>query len=198
MVKTAKYFYFLAVASSVGLLVVLVLFGCASTVTSPSDLEDQILAAKMRQLSVPSSVDRPPGFKSYPPSAATKAQKAQYQKGQNLLKSRNYHGAAEVFREILYADPQAPLAPNACYWLGECYYAQGRYEDAWQEFNRCYQTYPRTAKAPDALLKRAYCHNMLYRSQEAMRDLDLLLKTYPRSPAAGLIKSGRIKFRQPS
>lgn len=187
---------FLAASLPLGLL--LSLAGCASTAGSPPGGKDHIPAAGgIEQPAGPTQPAVPSGFRPPPPSAATKAQKEQYQKGQNLLKNRDYKGAALVFQRILDGNLEAPLAPNARYWLGECYYAQGRYEEALREFNRCYHDYPQTLKASDALLKRAYCYNMLNRGQEAMRDLDLLLRNYPRSSAAGLVRSGRVRFRQP-
>lgn len=126
--------------------------------------------------------------------AATGDERSSYQRGQSLLKQKQYDKAAAVFLHLLEQNPRSSLAPNSRYWLGECFYATGRFSEAAVEFQTCADDYPQSDKAPDSLLKLSYCYSQMGDGPRAMAVMDILLSNYPKSSSAELVRSGKAKF----
>lgn len=127
---------------------------------------------------------------------ASSGEKADYQRGQSLLKQKKYDQAAAVFNQILVDYPSGSLAPNAAYWLGESYYAPGRYSEAAAAFQSAADRYPESDKAPDAMMKLSCSHDRLGDNARAMAVMDILLTRYPGSHAAKMYHNGEGCFRR--
>ena len=123
-------------------------------------------------------------------------EKADYQRGQSLLKQKKYDQAASVFNQMLLDYPSGRLAPNAAYWLGECYYASGRYSEAAAAFQNAADRYPESDKASDAMMKLSCSHDRLGDNARAMAVMDILLTRYPGSNAAQMYYNGKGCFRR--
>ena len=127
---------------------------------------------------------------------ASSGEKADYQRGQSLLKQKKYDQAAAVFSQMLVDYPSGRLAPNAAYWLGECHYASGRFSEAAAAFQNTADQYPDSAKAPDAMMKLSCSHDRLGDNARAMAVMDILLARYPASNAAKMYYNGEGCFRR--
>jgi len=118
------------------------------------------------------------------PHINTNAEKTAYQQAFNLLRERNYGGAAREFSGFLRTFPDSPLAANSQYWLGECYYGQRRFQEAIDEFERVFALYPTSNKVPASLLKIGYTHLELQHLSMAQSVFQQLVRMYPQSPEA--------------
>lgn len=125
-----------------------------------------------------------------------------YQKAFNLLRTKNYGGAAREFSGFLRTFPNSSLAANSQYWLGECYYGQRRFQEAIDEFERVFTFYPSSNKVPASLLKIGYSHLELRQPSRARSVFQQLVRTHPQSPEAikahGRIQEVNARFQNPS
>jgi len=122
----------------------------------------------------------------------TQGEREAYQQAFNLLRAKNYGGAAREFSGFLRTFPNSSLAANSQYWLGECYYGQRRFQEAIDEFERVFTFYPSSNKVPASLLKIGYSHLELQQPSMARSVFQQLVRTHPQSPEA--IKAhGRIQ-----
>jgi tol-pal system protein YbgF len=107
-----------------------------------------------------------------------------YRKGYDKLKTADYKGSAQVFRQLVEQYPAHELADNALYWLGEVDYAQKNYRQALETFRKVIETYPSGNKAPDAMLKLGFCQQFLGEKAKAKETLQNLIKQFPWSDPA--------------
>ena len=132
----------------------------------------------------------------------TQGEQEAYQKAFNLLREKNYSGAARDFSGFLRTFPNSPLAANSQYWLGECYYGQRRFQEAIDEFERVFTFYPSSNKVPASLLKIGYSHLELRQPSMARSVFQQLVRTHPQSPEAikahGRIQEVNSRFQNPS
>lgn len=105
------------------------------------------------------------------------------------LRSGDYVESARSFQAYLRDYPDAPLAPNAWYWLGESYYATQNYPIALESFENLLRNFPDSPKAPDALLKRGYCQIELGEIGRGSQTLNRVINEFPDSDAARLAMS---------
>ncbi|MFQ5971657.1 MAG: tol-pal system protein YbgF [Alphaproteobacteria bacterium] len=115
----------------------------------------------------------------------------QYNYARSFLMRRDFQGAEVALRAFIDANPNAPLAGNAQYWLGETYYVRNDYQNAAQAFARGYESYPNSAKAPDNLLKLGLSLAALDRTRDACITLAELRGKYPAAPANILRRAER-------
>ena len=139
----------------------------AATSSSPS-----IATPLARTLSHPSSEETPQG------------EREAYLEALNLLRGKNFSGAAREFSGFLRTFPNSPLAANSQYWLGECYYGQRRFQEAIDEFERVFTFYSDSNKVPASLLKIGYSHLELRQPTMARSVFQQLVRAYPQSSAA--------------
>lgn len=120
------------------------------------------------------------------PAAKVKAEDAVtlYRKAYDKLKTADYKGSAQGFKQLVELYPAHELADNALYWLGEVDYAQKNYRQALEAFRRVIETYPSGNKAPDAMLKLGFCQQLLGDKVKAKETLQNLIKQYPWSEPA--------------
>jgi len=157
------------------------------------------VSSPLDALSSPVGSASPPAAYGLNPPAGQKpsgGERADYQRGQTLLKQKNYDQAAAVFSQMLIDYPSGSLAPNAAYWLGECHYASGRYGEAAVAFQSAADRYPESDKAPDAMMKLSCSHDRLGDNGRAMAVMDILLTRYPNSNAAKMYYNGEGCFRR--
>ena len=132
----------------------------------------------------------------------TQGEREAYQKAFNLLRAKNYGGAARGFSGFLRTFPNSSLAANSQYWLGECYYGQRRFQEAIDEFERVFTFYPSSNKVPASLLKIGYSHLELRQPSMARSVFQQLVRTHPQSPEAikahGRIQEVNARFQNPS
>jgi tol-pal system protein YbgF len=125
-----------------------------------------------------------------------------YQKAFNMLRAKNYGGAARDFSGFLRTFPNSSLAANSQYWLGECYYGQRRFQEAIDEFERVFTFYPSSNKVPASLLKIGYSHLELQQPSMARSVFQQLVRTHPQSPEAikahGRLQEVNSRFQNPS
>jgi tol-pal system protein YbgF len=132
----------------------------------------------------------------------TQDERGAYQQAFNLLRAKNYGGAAREFSGFLRTFPNSSLAANSQYWLGECYYGQRRFQEAIDEFERVFTFYPSSNKVPASLLKIGYSHLELQQPSMARSVFQQLVRTHPQSPEAikahGRIQEVNSRFQNPS
>lgn len=113
-------------------------------------------------------------------------EQAQYDRALELLRARDYAGAADGLRRLASAYPNGALADNTQYWLGETYYVTKEYDHATAAFQRVLQSWPNSRKAPDALLKLAYTQLEQGNRAAGRASLQQVSVRYPGSDAARL------------
>jgi hypothetical protein len=144
--------------------------------SAASDLEDWKKAAAGGT----PAARKPAQSESRPPAGATTGQptdsgtKAVFRRGEELLKNRDYWGAADCFRKTLQ---EFPAESNQ--GLGLCYYAGGLYEAALKHFAEADRFNP---KAPLTVLYLATCNDKLGRAGEAVRRYEEYLTLTPTDP----------------
>lgn len=125
-----------------------------------------------------------------PPSAAVAAdgtdETTLYNRGLEQLRTRDYAGAMETFRNLASAFPNGQLADNTQYWLGEAYYVTQDYPQAAAAFQRVLTNWPNARKAPDALLKLGYTQLEQGRQAEGRASLQQVVARYPGTEPARL------------
>ena len=138
--------------------------------------------------SVAAAIASPPP-RAMPPGASSADDQSAYSAAFDALKRGDYVESARAFQAYLHSYPQAPLAPNAWYWLGESYYVTQNYPVALQSFETLLSQFPDSAKAPDALLKKGYCEIELGQSAAGQKTLNRVINDYPGTDAARLAVS---------
>lgn len=105
------------------------------------------------------------------------------------LRQGEYVESARSFQSFLADYPNAPLAPNAWYWLGESYYATQNYPIALRSFDTLLSNFPDSPKAPDAMLKKGYCQIEMGDAGAGRQTLNRVINEFPGSDAARLATS---------
>ena len=116
-----------------------------------------------------------------------------YRRAYDLLMSRKYDEAEELFLEFINKYPSHSLADNAVYWLGECYYAKKDYANALNYFLMVIEDYPQGNKVPDAMLKLGYTYEKLGLREKSLYDLKKLIADFPFSEPA---EKAKIKINE--
>lgn len=112
-----------------------------------------------------------------------------YDAALSSLRQGDYVESARSFQAYLNDFPDAPLAPNAWYWLGESYYATQNYPIALRSFDTLLKDFPYSPKAPDAMLKKGYCQIELGDAGAGRQTMNRVINEFPGSDAARLATS---------
>lgn len=91
--------------------------------------------------------------------------------------------AATAFQAWLDANPDAPQAPEARYYLGEALFKQADYDEAAIAYVAAIRGWPTTAWAPDATVKLARSLIEIKKTSEACGILTEFNTRYPRATA---------------
>jgi len=153
-------------------------------------------AANPPPRTAPGTSPRPPISGSRPPSPNAVDLDARALNGQgaydialSALRQGDYVESARSFQAFLADYPNAPLAPNAWYWLGESYYATQNYPIALRSFDTLLSNFPDSPKAPDAMLKKGYCQIEMGDAGAGRQTLNRVINEFPGSDAARLATS---------
>ncbi|MBK6599026.1 MAG: tol-pal system protein YbgF [Proteobacteria bacterium] len=119
-------------------------------------------------------------------SAAVPGDELAYERAFNALKSGNYPGAIDGFKQYLQLYPTGASASNAQYWLGEAYYVTRDYGNAAAAFQRTAEVWPTSRKVPDALVKLGYTQFEQKRFEAARDTLNSVVQRFPGTDAARL------------
>jgi tol-pal system protein YbgF len=121
-----------------------------------------------------------------PPPANPGDEQMLYDRALELLRTRDYAGAADGLRSLAAAYPNGQLADNTQYWLGEAYYVTQEYDHAAAAFQRVLTSWPDSRKAPDALLKLAYTQLEQGNTQIGRTNLQQVVAQFPGTESARL------------
>lgn len=167
--------------------------GASQLETRLSDLEkklEKLQTAAARapepQRPAPSPLE---GEKPQPPAVVEKRSPFQvlYEEAYDLYRKQGKpEEAREKFRTLITTYPEAPLVPNAYFWIGESYYDQGQYEPAILEYDNVVKKFPKSDKVPSALLKEAFAFDKLGDAVGARALLKKLLREYPKADQAAI------------
>ncbi len=125
-----------------------------------------------------------------PPADAgpTDAEKKTYEGALNHFKLGNYSAAIDLLQNLLTANPNSKLAPNAQYWIGMGYSGRRDYRNAILSHQKVIATWPDDPKAADAMLSIASAQEAMGDRIAAQKTLQDVLAKYPGSQAAGSAK----------
>jgi tol-pal system protein YbgF len=111
---------------------------------------------------------------------------AEYGRGIDLLRKREFDAALIAFNDFLVRYPGDPRAARVLFWRGEVLFAQRDYARALSAFETVLTKEPRGDKAADAWLKVALCHKRLGSTERARAAFERLKTQFPNSDAARL------------
>ena len=111
-------------------------------------------------------------------AASTPAVSEQWRSAYALYVAKDYPKAEAAMIAFVAANPKAPLASNAQYWLGRSYMVHDSYAQAAKAFLDGYKKYPKGERAPDSLLWLGIALTELNKADEACRALNELRSVY--------------------
>jgi tol-pal system protein YbgF len=138
---------------------------------------------------LPATGTRPPSPNAVDLDARALNGQGAYDIALGALRQGDYVESARSFQAFLADYPNAPLAPNAWYWLGESYYATQNYPIALRSFDTLLSNFPDSPKAPDAMLKKGYCQIEMGDAGAGRQTLNRVINEFPGSDAARLATS---------
>ena len=78
-----------------------------------------------------------------------------YKRGFDAFQKGSYNEALPLFAQYVKENRDAPLVPNAYFWMGESYMNMKNYEKAILQFQDVIERFPKSDKAPKAMLRQA-------------------------------------------
>lgn len=117
-------------------------------------------------------------------SAASGAANAQYKAAMDLLAQGRYGEAGAAFQAFADANPNAPQAPQAVYWVGSVAYVQKDYAGAARAFAQEIKLYPKADTAPQSMLRLGQSLIAMKQKQEGCSALAALRVQYPHASAS--------------
>ncbi len=115
-----------------------------------------------------------------------------YQKAYDLIKNKDYSGAATNMQQFIQQYPNSSYALNAHYWLGEMYLLQNMPGQAATEFNTVINKYPQNPKTGDAMLKLGFAYADQQKWLLARKQLILVSTRFSGTPT-GQLAAERLK-----
>ena len=89
------------------------------------------------------------------PPVDDQSYEAPYKDAFDSFQKGNYEEAAKRLTAFAAAFPNAPVVPNALFWLGESHMMLKDYDKAILDFQELLDKYPKSSMAPKALLSQA-------------------------------------------
>lgn len=163
--------------------------GSAPTLPAPSASNPPPRTAPATGSRAPATGTRPPSPNAVDVDARALNGQGAYDIALSALRQGDYVESARSFQAFLADYPNAPLAPNAWYWLGESYYATQNYPIALRSFDTLLSSFPDSPKAPDAMLKKGYCQIEMGDAGAGRQTLNRVINEFPGSDAARLATS---------
>lgn len=115
-----------------------------------------------------------------------------YQKAYNLIKNKDYSGAANGMAAFVKQYPNSSYALNAHYWLGELYLLQNMPGQAAVEFHTVISNYPQNPKTGDAMLKLGFAYADEQKWTLARKQLQIVQTRFT-GTATGQLAAERLK-----
>lgn len=106
---------------------------------------------------------------SAPVAMANGDGKEEYEAAYARLKSKDYPGATEAFRNFVVKYPSSDYAGNSWFWLGFVYQTQGDVDGAAKAFASLIERFPNHAKAEDAKYNLGKIYHQQGKTDEARR-----------------------------
>lgn len=109
-----------------------------------------------------------------------------YKQGFDAFQKGSYDSAIPLFAQFVKESPDAPLAPNAYYWMGESYMNVKNYEKAIVQFQEVVDKFPKSDKAGKAMLRQAEAFGNLGDKKSSTTLLRRVIELFPKSEEARL------------
>ena len=103
----------------------------------------------------------------------------QFQAAMNLLAKQQYDAASASLQTFVTANPKAPEAPDAYYWIGSVAYLQKDFPSAAHAFAEVVKKYPTSSKGPESMLKLGQSFIAMNQKDEGCTALRALPSRYP-------------------
>jgi tol-pal system protein YbgF len=120
------------------------------------------------------------------PQAAKVNNEELYKQGFDAFQKGSYDNAIPLFSQFIKEHPDAPLVPNAYYWMGESYMNTKNYEKAIVQFQEVVDKFPKSDKAGKAMLRQAEAFAFLGDKKSSTTLLRRVVELYPKSEEARL------------
>jgi tol-pal system protein YbgF len=107
-----------------------------------------------------------------------------YKRGFDAFQKGSYNEALPLFAQYVKENRDAPLVPNAYFWMGESYMNMKNYEKAILQFQDVIERFPKSDKAPKAMLRQAEAFAGLGDKKSSTTLLRRVVELYPKSEEA--------------
>lgn len=107
-----------------------------------------------------------------------------YREAFELYQKGNYEESVKKFSDFVRSYPDAPLIPNAYYWLGEGFMSLKNYEKAILCFQEIIEKYRTSEFTPKAYLSQAEAFAFLGDKKNASTILKRVIELFPKSEEA--------------
>jgi tol-pal system protein YbgF len=125
------------------------------------------------------------GRESSPPGGAVKGSPEElYKQGFDAFQKGSYSDAVQIFSNFAAQAPDAPLVPNAYYWMGEAYMNLKDYEKAILRFQEVVDKFPNSDKAARAMVRQAEAFQTLGDKKSSVTLLKRVTELFPKSEEA--------------
>jgi tol-pal system protein YbgF len=107
-----------------------------------------------------------------------------YKEGFDAYQKGAYDDAIQTFSRFVKENPDAPLAPNALFWMGEGSMNLKNYEKAIVQFQELLDKFPRSDKASRAMLRQAESFSLLGDRKSSTTLYKRVVELFPKSEEA--------------
>jgi tol-pal system protein YbgF len=107
-----------------------------------------------------------------------------YRQGFDAYQKGAYEDAVQTFSRYVKENPEAPLAPNAYYWMGESYMNIKNQEKAIVQFQELLDRFPKSDKAARAMLRQAEAFSILGDKKSSTTLYKRVVELFPKSEEA--------------
>jgi tol-pal system protein YbgF len=118
---------------------------------------------------------------------------AQYQAAMNMLAKQQYDAASASLQAFVAANPKAPEAPDAYYWMGSVAYLQKDFPSAAHAFAEVVKKYPASPKGPESMLKLGQSFIAMNQKDEGCTALHALPEKYPNATKMVLTQAEAVR-----
>jgi tol-pal system protein YbgF len=119
-----------------------------------------------------------------PASAPTANPDELYRQGFEAYQKGAYEDAIQAFSRFVKDNAEAPLAPNAYFWMGESYMNIKNHEKAIVQFQELLDRFPKSDKAGRAMLRQAEAFSILGDKKSSTTLYKRVVELFPKSEEA--------------
>ncbi|HTW35004.1 MAG TPA: tol-pal system protein YbgF [Rhizomicrobium sp.] len=117
----------------------------------------------------------------------------QFEAAMNLLAKQQYDAASASLQTFVAANPKAPEAPDAYYWIGSVAYLQRDFPSAARAFAEVVKKYPTSPKGPESMLKLGQSFIAMNQKDEGCTALRALPQRYPTATRTVLAQAEAVR-----